>query len=104
MKFDIVLLERPIDEGLTRAETMTMFDFLKEDDVFPLEIMANAVESSAIGFITNKTAEQLDYDYAKSGLNKFIADIMDDMTNETATHTYEFNGLNIFLTRNFNKY
>ena len=40
-----------------------------------------------------------DYDYEKSGLRDFVASILDDMTKENDDHTYEFNGVNIYLDR-----
>lgn len=52
-----------------------------------------------MGFITVDAADQLDYDYETSGLNKFIAEILDDVDRENPDHIYQFGKLNICLGR-----
>ena len=42
-------------------------------EVYPIEFEAKYHESSAMGFISPKAAEQLDYDYDACGLHDFIA-------------------------------
>lgn len=44
-------------------------------------------------------AEILNYDYQESGLNDFVAVILDDMNNESEDGTYEFRGIRIHLSR-----
>jgi hypothetical protein len=100
MEFVLVLHEKPVDEGLTRSEAIDMMDMLPEGDEFlPIEINAETHESVAEGFIAMSFAEKLNYDYENSGLNKFIANILDDMNNEREDCTYEFADGQIWLTR-----
>ena len=42
---------------------------------------------------------KIDYDYETSGLNKFIAKILDDVDRENPDHIYQFGKLNICLGR-----
>lgn len=42
---------------------------------------------------------KIDYDYETSGLNKFIAEILDDVDRENPDHIYQFGKLNICLGR-----
>lgn len=95
--FEITLIEKPNVDGLTKAEVMEMYDQMNGDEAYPLEI--NGSESSAMGFITPEAAEILNYDYQESGLNDFVAVILDDMNNESEDGTYEFRGIRIHLSR-----
>lgn len=95
--FGITLVEKPNIDGLTKAEVMEMYDQMNGDEAYPLEI--SGCETSAMGFITPEAAEILDYDYQESGLNDFVAVILDDMNNESEDGTYEFRGIRIHLSR-----
>lgn len=95
--FGITLVEKYNVDGLTKAEVMEMYDQMDGDEAYPLEI--SGCETSAMGFITPEAAEILDYDYEDSGLNDFVAVILDDMNNESEDGTYEFRGIRIHLSR-----
>lgn len=95
--FGITLIEKPNVDGLTKAEVMEMYDQMDGDEAYPLEIGGS--ETSVMGFITPEAAEILDYDYEDSGLNDFVAVILDDMNNESEDGTYEFRGIRIHLSR-----
>lgn len=95
--FGITLIEKPNVDGLTKAEVMEMYDQMNGDEAYPLEI--SGCETSAMGFITPEAAEILNYDYQESGLNDFVAVILDDMNNESEDGTYEFRGIRIHLSR-----
>ena len=70
-----------------------------DNHVFMIEIEADKTESIAAGFISEKAADSIDYDYDGSGLEEFIANILDDMTNESSDGTYVFKNLSIFMSR-----
>ena len=95
--FEITLVEKPNVDGLTKAEVMEMYDQMNGDEAYPLEI--RGCETSAMGFITPEAAKILDYDYQESGLNDFVAVILEDMNNESKDGTYEFRGIRIHLSR-----
>lgn len=95
--FGITLIEKPNVDGLTKTEVMEMYDQMDGDEAYPLEIGGS--ETSVMGFITPEAAEILDYDYQKSGLNDFVAVILDDINNESEDGTYEFRGIRIHLSR-----
>lgn len=66
---------------------------------YPIELSAYAQESTAMGFISSKAAELIDYDYDSSGLHSYIASILDDMNKENENNEYEFKGIKIWLSR-----
>lgn len=97
--YDIVLIEKPGELGLTKAKVMDMYDSLNGDEAYPIEIYNCSGESSAMGFISTAAAETIDYDYEASGLNTFVGKILEDTTLESPLGVYEFKELKIFLTR-----
>lgn len=99
MEYGIVLREKPGNEGLTRNDVIDLFDMLGDKEAYPIEIEAREHESSAMGFISPRAAEQLKYDYKESGLTGFVEKIIDDMENESENCTYEFRGIKVWLSR-----
>ena len=105
MKFGIALIEKYGINGLNKDDIYLLYGLTSDvfnngsQEVFPIELEAREHESVAMGFITPKAAEILDYDYESSGLHGFIASILDDMSQETADKTYQFKGIDIYLTR-----
>ena len=101
MGYGVALLEKEACDGLDMAELKTLYACVannEEDEVYPIELEAKHVESSAMGFISKEAANLLDYDYEASGLHDFIASILDDMNNENESQQYSFNGINIYLS------
>lgn len=99
MKFGIALREVPDVTGLTRSDINDLFDMLNSEEAYPIELEAKQHECSAMGFITPFAADKLNYDYEKSGLHDFIANILDDMNNESESCQYQFNDIQIWLSR-----
>lgn len=101
MKYGIVLREKEFTNGLTKNDVTDIFDMLNDIEAYPIELEARKHECSAMGFITIEAAELLDYDYEESGLglHDFIANILDDMENESDDCEYEFKGIKIWLSR-----
>lgn len=95
--YDIVLIEKPGCDGITLSDITFLFSNLKDTEAYPIEFEAKEHECSAMGFITPAAANQLDYEYQH--LHAFIANILDDMNNETPTGEYIYQDLSIFLTR-----
>lgn len=97
MLYDIVLIEKPGCDGITLTEIKQIFPMLKDTEAFPIELEAKEHECSAMGFITPNAADQLNYEY--NALRTFVANILDDMANETPDNTYSYQNLTIYLTR-----
>lgn len=98
--FDIVLLEKPGNNGLNIKEVISLYRLMPKGEAlaYPFEIVGES--SSAEGFITEYAAEELDFEYDKdSGLGVFISSILNDMEKESADGTYEFEGLRIWMRR-----
>ncbi len=98
-KFNIVLKEKHFCDGLNRDDIMEMLPLLEADEFLPIEIEANYLEYSAIGFITTEAANILDFDYEESGLHDFIAVLLDDRTRNAEIREYDFRGIKIYLYR-----
>lgn len=101
MEFALVLHEKSAADadGLIRNEAIDLIDMLSGKEFFPIEIEAKYHESTAMGFITRDFADKLNFDYEGSGLNAFIANILDDMNNEHDDCIYTFKDCHIWLTR-----
>ena len=101
MTFDIVLKEKPVPKGLTKAEFTYMLGLLPEfTEAYPVEFDNTGSESSAMGFITDKAAEKLDYMTGQnSPIAKYVGSILADTNLESENGEYEFEGLKIYLTR-----
>ena len=99
MEFALVLHEKQTCDGMTRTEAIDLIDMLDDHEFLPIEIEAKSQESIAVGFITMAFADKLNFDYAGSGLNDFIANILDDMDNEHDDCIYTFKDCRIWLTR-----
>ena len=84
VQYDIVLLEKPGEAGLSREEVISMMNLISkgrlDTEVYPIEIEASEVESCAMGFITQQAAEAMTFDYTE--ISKFISLLMNDMVNE----------------------
>lgn len=101
-EYSIALKEKPLDSGLTRAEVCDLFDMLNDTEGFPLDF--EGVNSVAMGFISAKDAETINYDFkALSGLEKMIEEILSDMDKEDPDCEYTFRSedieLSIWLSR-----
>ena len=99
MEYGIVLKEKEFTGGLTRNDVIDLFDMLNNVEAYPIELEAKKHECSAMGFITTEVADLFYYDYEESGLHDFIANILDDMANESDDCEYEFKGIKIWLSR-----
>lgn len=96
-KFDMAFIQKPLDSGLSTFEATSLFHKLDvEKEFIPIEIQAE--NSVAMGFISLDTAEELNYDYNRSGLNDFIQDILNDTEKENVDNRYSFNNYNIWLS------
>lgn len=96
-EFDIVLIEKPIEEGLTRTNCMDMFDMLKGIEAYPIEIENPCGISLAMGFIGQAAADRINYDY--KDLFDYLKSILADMELESEDDCYEFQNLDIYLGR-----
>jgi len=97
--FGVALRETEGTDGLNRNDVVDLFDMLDDDEAYPIEISAKEHESSAMGFIGVTATNELDFDYEKSGLNDFVAGILDDMGKESEDCCYEFKDIKIWLSR-----
>ena len=93
--YDAVLYHKKGTDGLNFKEVTKIFNLLKEDDAYPLDIEAEIQECAAEGFITRSGANLLDYNL--ENLRKGIIEILEDVSKEVATGIYEICGLKVKL-------
>ena len=96
VNFDLALIQKPMDEGLTADNIMQLLSRLHNTEIRPIEIEANEHECSAMGFIRQDAYEQLDYD-SQIRLEGFIARILDNMDEETEDGIYQHEQFHISL-------
>ena len=91
MDFDVALIEKEVNSGLTKEDISKLLDMLGEKEVYPIEIYNPSGESSAMGFITSEAAEKTDFDYERSGygISHKIGEILSDMNKESDDGIYE---------------
>lgn len=102
-EYNIVLLEKPLDEGLSKEECSIMFDMLSGSTALPIDIQGEF--SCAMGFVNRLDAEFMDYDFAE--LTEFVQNILNDMNNESKTGEYDVPNnhgtSHMYLSRNLTK-
>lgn len=91
---DIIALEKPLDEALSREELCIMLSKL-EENFYPFEVEG---EFSAIfGLIRSATADEI-MNYDLSPLKKLLADMMNDMQKEQiGLSSQNINGKQVYL-------
>lgn len=92
-EYDIALYET--DRALKKQSYAELLAMVKGSEVLRVEIEADNVECSAMGFISYEAAEKLDFDY--TDLNKYISEILDDLEKENDQHLYTYQGLSIYM-------
>lgn len=76
---------------------MKLYDLLKSETGFPLEVDNLGGGSTAIGFVTPEAGDKLNWCY--DSLGKFVGNILADMELENDDHIYRHKGLKIWLDR-----
>ncbi len=106
VKCDAWLIERELDEALSKSEIEELVRVLPEGETFiPIEIQGEY--GSAMGFITYHAADVIDFFYdGDSPFYQFVQAILDNKDLEREDKTYTFTGVkspavpfNIYLTR-----
>lgn len=97
-KYDIALCMKNQSDGLKKKEIKNLCKKIGRKQVYPIEVFARKYQCCAIGFITVDAAEKLNFDYSKSGLEIFIADILDDEDRGWIEINGIFNGLKLYIT------
>lgn len=92
--YDVVLMERPLDDGLTKIEITELLEKIN-GSVIPLDIVGDY--SAAMGFITFDAADLLNYDFDK--ISEYVKSIINDMKKESEDCTYKFDVVTIWLSR-----
>lgn len=84
-EYNIVLKEKPLDEGLNKSEMMSLYDLLSGVNAIPIEIQGE--HSAAMGLINLTDAEFMNYDYSE--LEKVVKEVLNDMNQEKDSCVYD---------------
>lgn len=99
MKYGIVLKKKEYMNALIKEDVIKLFGKLDGVQALPIEFDAKETEFHAVGFITPEAASLFEYEYKKSGLNDYIALILDKATSdETVAYEYSFRGVFIYIS------
>lgn len=96
IRYDAVFLERELEQGVNAGDIAWMASLLEGDYYFPIEVQAE--NSAAIGFITVRAANDLNYDYETFSAD--VSEILNDMEKENEAHDYKICGQLVKITRN----
>ena len=89
---DIILMEKSGNSGLTFEDIVSMTGFIETGtEVLPIEVYSLVHETSAMGFITTRLAEELEYEFEANGLTDFVRKTLDSLV--TGKVDYEYNVL-----------
>ena len=87
-EYNIVLLGKPIDEGLSIDEVVCMYRMLSSTEALPVDIQVrDGYCIRVLGFIAQYDAELMSYDY--SLLEGKVKEIIGDMGKEHLRREYE---------------
>ena len=87
MKYDVALVEKPSDEGLSAEEIIALPQMIDDKSFIPIEIQGES--SCAMGFIGTKKAELIGYSYLEGDdLYEMIREILCDTGKESESGDY----------------
>lgn len=99
-KYDIVLLEKPVDDALDFGEIKALWEKIKGETKFDKKERVDAVpvsfegnNSVAMGFIRLGVAD------TNIPIEKNVQKILNDMSKENANGIYQFGNISVFLSR-----
>jgi hypothetical protein len=84
-EYNIVFLEKPLDEGLSMEEVVCMYHMLSSDEALPFEV--KGAFSRAFGLISKTDAEMMSCDF--SMLKRKVREIIEDPEKEHPDREYE---------------
>lgn len=97
MKYGIVLKRKEYMNALIKEDVLELFGKLDGVQAFPVEFDAKETEFHAVGFITPEAASTFEYEYRESGLNDYIALILDSPEKDADEHSYSFKSIDIYI-------
>lgn len=83
--YNVVLIEKALDEGMTRSEIFDLLDLVSGEEYNPIEIEGN--NSVAMGFIDYEIDELIDFDHTQ--IENFVKEILNDIELENDDCSYE---------------
>ena len=83
--YNVVLIEKALDEGMTKSEIFDLLDLVSGEEYNPIEIEGN--NSVAMGFIDHEMDELIDFDHTQ--IKNFVREILNDMELENDDCSYE---------------
>lgn len=100
IKPEAVLIQKPLDTGLSKREIKEIMEILKPDFRTEMDLLSITGESAAaLGFIDmNVEDEKLNFDVSEnSPFYKGIQEILNDRAKETLDGVYTVAGINVIM-------
>lgn len=100
IKPEAVLIQKPLDTGLSKREIKEIMEILKPDFRTEMDLLSITGESAAaLGFIDmNVEDEKLNFDVSEnSPFYKGIQEILNDRAKETSDGVYTIAGINVIM-------
>lgn len=96
-KIHVALKEVDCSSGLTLDDCQRLVSMIDDEQVYPIEAVSHKVESSAIGFISARLANELSFEY--DAICATVTAVIDDMSLEREDHVYTVGDTNIYMDR-----
>lgn len=97
MKYGIVLKKKEYTDALIKEDVIELFGKPDGVQALPIEFDSKKSELHAIGFITPEAASLFEYENKTSGLNDFIALLLDSPERDINDYSYSFREVNIYI-------
>lgn len=95
-KYDIVLMTKPRDRGLTEKESQVLWEKLAENEAYPEELCTRDGDTFFLGFV-GKTASAVYY-YNRDKIYEYLEVIRKEV--EDTDHTeYKYGKLSIYISK-----
>lgn len=95
--YDIVLLEKSVDEGINKKEVTKVMKLVNGYDVLPFEVQNPNGSSVATGFVSYHCAEK--YDFNLDAITRNLESVLENMNLESPTSVYRIDDTNIYMGR-----
>lgn len=96
MMYDIILVEKPYEEGIQPDELALLFAYLNNDfEYYPISIEGDS--SYAYGYATGHAIERIPP--KEEDFQRPFKKVLNDMELETSNHAYDFHGLSSWMGR-----
>lgn len=93
--YDIVMVEKPLEDGLKKEEIIKISGLLRGESFLPLEVIADF--SAAMGYVSQDVAEACEYDM--SVIEDYVIRVLNDVSLEESCEYVTPIGASLYIWR-----